>query len=107
MKRQNKWYPESNLQWTVTEMYNEEKITVYKNLYMFKLFIDVVTAWFEALVLRNTFLYACVKEVCRLLASHVLIFSDDILSTRDQGCKEGYQITPSWKAPAMLECEQL
>jgi hypothetical protein len=36
-------------------------------MYIFQLLLTVVTAGIEALVVqRNTFLYACVKEVCRL-----------------------------------------
>jgi hypothetical protein len=37
-----------------------------KNMYILKLLLNVVTAGIEALVLGNKFLYACVKEVCRL-----------------------------------------
>jgi hypothetical protein len=38
-----------------------------KIAYIFKLvFLNVVTAGTDALVSENKFLYACVKEVCRL-----------------------------------------
>jgi hypothetical protein len=36
-----------------------------KNKYILKLLLNIVTAWIEALVLGNKFLYACVKDVCR------------------------------------------
>jgi hypothetical protein len=35
-------------------------------MYICKLLLNVVTAGTEALVSANKFLYACVKEVCRL-----------------------------------------
>jgi hypothetical protein len=38
-------------------------ILVYKNTYILKLLLNIVTAGIEALVLGNTFVYACVKEV--------------------------------------------
>jgi hypothetical protein len=38
-----------------------------KNMYILKLFLDIVTAGSEALVISgNKFLYVCVKEVCHL-----------------------------------------
>jgi hypothetical protein len=38
-----------------------------KNTYMLKLLLNIVTARIETLVASgNKFLYACVKEVCRL-----------------------------------------
>jgi hypothetical protein len=40
-----------------------------KNKHIFKLLLNVVTAWIEVLVVSgNKFLYACVKEVCRYWA---------------------------------------
>jgi hypothetical protein len=39
-----------------------------KNTYILKLLLNVVTAGIEGLVSGNKFLYACVKEVCLLLA---------------------------------------
>jgi hypothetical protein len=45
-----------------------KKILLYtKNMYILKLLLNLVTAGIEALIiLGNEFLYACVKEVCRL-----------------------------------------
>jgi hypothetical protein len=41
--------------------------TLYaKNTYIHKLLLNIVTAGTEAVVSGNTFLYACVKEACRL-----------------------------------------
>jgi hypothetical protein len=37
-----------------------------KNICILKLILNVVTAGIEALVSGNKFLYACVKEICRL-----------------------------------------
>jgi hypothetical protein len=39
---------------------------MYKNMYIDKLLLDIVTAEIEALVLGNTFLYVCVEEACYL-----------------------------------------
>jgi hypothetical protein len=40
---------------------------MYKHIYILKLLRNVVIAGTEALVLSgNKFMYACVKEVCRL-----------------------------------------
>jgi hypothetical protein len=44
-----------------------KKLLYTKNTYIRKLLLNIVTAGIEALVvLGNEFLYACVKEVCRL-----------------------------------------
>jgi hypothetical protein len=93
---------------------------MYKNTYIPKLLIKAVTAGIEALVVSgNTFLYACVKEVCRQWAQPLLdnfhqnltiveeLWSrlalrvgtsktGDCCSERDQGCYEGGQTTPSF-----------
>jgi hypothetical protein len=66
---------------------NEKEIVLYiKNTYILKLLLDVVTAVIEALfVSGNKFLYAWVKEVCRLLAQphfdafHELLVIDEAL----------------------------
>jgi hypothetical protein len=43
------------------------KILHKKNTYILKLLLNIVTAGIEALAVSgNKFLYACVKEVCRL-----------------------------------------
>jgi hypothetical protein len=44
----------------------EKKFIIYKNIYVPKLLLSVVTTGTEALVISgNMFTYACVKEVCR------------------------------------------
>jgi hypothetical protein len=45
-----------------------KKILYTENANILKLLLNIVTAGSEILVLGNKFLYACVKEVCRLLA---------------------------------------
>jgi hypothetical protein len=62
-------YSRSNLRWTVKKTSNEKRILYIKITYILKLLLNVVTAGIEALViLENKFLYAWVKEVCRLWA---------------------------------------
>jgi hypothetical protein len=41
---------------------------IQKNTYILKLLLNVITAEIEELLSGNKFLYACVKEVCHLLA---------------------------------------
>jgi hypothetical protein len=58
------------------------KLCMYKNTCILKVLPYVVTAEVEALLLGNKLSYACVKEVCRLLAEprfdtfHQLIIVD-------------------------------
>jgi hypothetical protein len=50
----------------LTKQAMRKNFIIYKKYYILKLFLIVVTARIESLVLGNEFLYACVKEVCRL-----------------------------------------
>jgi hypothetical protein len=65
-----KSYAESNFQWTVNKTSNEKKIMLCKkNTYIIKLLLNIVTTGTETLIASGSkFLYACVKEVCRLWA---------------------------------------
>jgi hypothetical protein len=73
-------YSESNLLWASNKTSNEENyiiyiyiyIYIYINKYILKLHLDAVTTGTEAVVSRNKFLYACVKEVCACEVSHIL-----------------------------------
>jgi hypothetical protein len=55
---------------------------MYKNINILKLLLNIVTTEIEALVLSgNKFLYACVKEVCHLLAQpHLLLQNTTLLA---------------------------
>jgi hypothetical protein len=45
----------------------EKKLIIYKNMYILKVLIYVITTGIEAVVASgNKSLYACVKEVCHL-----------------------------------------
>jgi hypothetical protein len=63
-------YLKSNLQWAVNKTSNKEQIIVYKKyVHTRKLVLNIVTVEIEALVVSgNTFLYACIKEICPLWA---------------------------------------
>jgi hypothetical protein len=65
-------YLESNLWWAVNKTSNEKKMLLYKkyiHTYILKLFLNIVTARIEALIMsENKFLCACVKGVCLLWA---------------------------------------
>jgi hypothetical protein len=55
---------------------------VYKKLYILKLFLNVVTAGIEGLVISGIkFLYACIKEVCRLWAQLRFDIFHELLTT--------------------------
>jgi hypothetical protein len=61
-------FSESNLRRVVNKTARKNNYYV-KNAYILKLLLNIVTAGTEALVvLGNKFLYAYVKEVCRLCA---------------------------------------
>jgi hypothetical protein len=98
-----------------------KKILCTKNAHVLKLLCNIVTARTEILVaLGNTFLFALVKEICRLWTQpcfdtfHQLLIIAEALwlqtggscSERAHGCKEGVQ-TPSSNAPTVLEWNQL
>jgi hypothetical protein len=60
-------YSESNFRGAVNKTNKEKKLLYIRNTYILKLLMNLVTAGIEALSLwGNKFLYACVKEVCRL-----------------------------------------
>jgi hypothetical protein len=65
-----KSYAESNLQWVVNKTSNEKKFMLCtKNTYIIKLLLNIVTTEIETLITSGSkFLYACVREVCRLWA---------------------------------------
>jgi hypothetical protein len=71
-------------------------------MYLFKLLLNITTATIEALfILGNKFLYACVKEVCRVWDQpcfdtylQVLII-DDVLSLQ-QVPQVGKQVVAAW-----------
>jgi hypothetical protein len=51
----------------LTKQATTKKYYIQKTMYIPKLLLNVVTAGIEALVISGKkFLYACVKEVCRL-----------------------------------------
>jgi hypothetical protein len=50
----------------LTKEARRKKIFYTRNTYIFQLLFNVLTAGIEALVKGNKFLYACVKQVCRL-----------------------------------------
>jgi hypothetical protein len=80
-------YLESNLLWAVNKTSNEKKKLYAKNTYLLKLALNTVTTGTEALVLGNTFLYACNKEVCCLWAqpSFVLRNTKKIVQSKRYG----------------------
>jgi hypothetical protein len=60
-------YSESNLQRAVNKKVMRKYILFYtKNTYIIKVILNVVTPGIEVLVLEDKFMYACIKEVCRL-----------------------------------------
>jgi hypothetical protein len=85
-----------------------KKLLYTKNTYIIQLLLNIVTAGIEALVVSgNKFLYACVKEVCRLWAQPRFTPFIHWLLLLKRCDKEGGQTTPSWNAAAVLECGQL
>jgi hypothetical protein len=50
----------------LTKQAMRKNVIIYRNMYILKLLLNVVTAGIDALVSENKVLYACVKEVCHL-----------------------------------------
>jgi hypothetical protein len=69
----------TNIRCAVNKTSDENKFTLCNSTYKLKLFLSLIRAGVDALESGNKFVYACVKEICRLLAQPRLDTSHQLL----------------------------
>jgi hypothetical protein len=110
-------YSESNFLWAVNKTSHDKKLLYTKNTYILKLLLNAVTVEIKTLVvLRNTFLHACVKEVCRMWAQprfdifHQLLITVEALWS-EPALQVGKQVVVArreikWSNNSQLKCSR-